>query len=43
LKNVARGFVEYLPDSARVVESEITVDGDWVSERVITKMPIELD
>ena len=43
LKNVARGFVENLPDSARIVESEITVDGDWVSERVITKMPIELD
>jgi cytochrome P450 len=43
LKKVARGFVENLPDSEKIVESEITVDGDWVSERVITKMPIELD
>jgi cytochrome P450 len=42
LKNMARGFVAHLPDTARVVESEIEVDGDWVSERVITRMPIEL-
>ena len=42
LKNVARGFVENLPESARIDESEIVVDGDWVSERVITRMPIEL-
>lgn len=42
LKNMARGFVEHLPDTAKVVESDIRVDGDWVSERVITDMPIEL-
>ena len=42
LKNMARGFVEHLPDSARLIESDIKVDGDWVSERVITHMPIEL-
>jgi len=43
LKNMALGFVENLPDSASVVESELEVDGDWVAERVITKMPIQLD
>lgn len=42
LKNMARGFVEHLPDSARITDAEITVDGDWVSERVITSMPIDL-
>lgn len=43
LKNMARGFVDHLPDSARIEDSEIEVDGDWVSERVITRMPIQLD
>lgn len=43
MRALAGGFIANLPDSARVVESEIEVDGDWVSERVITKMPIELD
>ena len=42
LKHMARGFVEHLPETARVRESEIRVDGDWVSERVITHMPIDL-
>ena len=42
LKNVARGFVDHLPDSAKVIEEAIEVDGDWVSERVITRMPIAL-
>ncbi len=42
LKQMARGFVDHLPDTARVRESEIRVDGDWVSERVITHMPIDL-
>ena len=42
LKEMAAGFVEYLPERARVVEDEIEVDGDWVAERIITKMPIVL-
>jgi hypothetical protein len=43
MKNMAAGFLEYLPDRARVVEDEIEVDGHWVAERIITKMPIALD
>ena len=42
LRHMARGFVDNLPDSARIVDEEIEVDGDWVSERIITRMPIEL-
>lgn len=42
LKNVARGLVESLPDTVRLVESGIEVDGHWVAWRVITRMPIEL-
>ena len=42
LRNMARGFVDHLPDSAYIDDSKIEVDGDWVSERVITRMPIEL-
>lgn len=43
LKNMTAGFVEHLPDGARVVEEEVEADGDWVAERIITKMPIALD
>ena len=42
LRHMAKGFVENLPDSVRVVDEEIEVDGGWVSERIITRMPIEL-
>ncbi len=42
LKNMTAGFAEHLPDSARVVEDEVEADGDWVAERIITKMPIVL-
>ena len=42
LRNMAKGFVAYLPEGARCVEDGIEVDGDWVSERVITRLPIEL-
>ena len=43
LRHMTRGFLDNLPDTARIVDDEIEVDGDWVSERIITCMPIELD
>ena len=43
LKNMTAGFVEHLPEHARVVEDEVEADGDWVAERIITKMPIVLE
>ncbi len=43
LKNMTAGFVEHLPDRAHVVEDEVEADGDWVAERIITKMPIVLE
>ena len=42
LERMVEGFVEHLPEGARVVEDEIEVDGDWVAERIITRMPLEL-
>ena len=35
-------LVRYLPENARVVEERMEVDGSWLSERVITRMPIDL-
>jgi cytochrome P450 len=43
LQQMTRGFVEHLPDRARVVEDEVEVDGNWVAERIITKMPLFLE
>jgi cytochrome P450 len=34
------GLLRYLPCDARVVQDEVTLDGGWVTERVITKLPI---
>ncbi len=42
LKNMTAGFVEHLPDRARVLEDEVEADGSWVAERIITKMPLML-
>jgi hypothetical protein len=42
MKKITAGFVQHLPEHASVVEDEIEVDGDWVAERIITKMPIVL-
>jgi cytochrome P450 len=33
-------MLEYLPASAELVTDDIQVDGSWVTERVITRMPI---
>ncbi len=42
LKHMTAGFVEHLPDRARVLEDEVEADGSWVAERIITKMPLML-
>ena len=42
LKHMTAGFVEHLPGSATVIDTEVEVDGGWVAERIITKMPIQL-
>lgn len=42
LNKMVAGFVEYLPDSASVLEDQLEVDGSWTAERIITRMPIRL-
>jgi hypothetical protein len=42
LRHLAKGFLRYLPDSVSVNDSEIELDGSWVAERIITKMPIRM-
>lgn len=42
MKQMLSGFLRYLPESAHVVENDIVMDGSWVAERIITKMPIVL-
>jgi hypothetical protein len=37
---VLPGILANLSDSARIIEDEIEVDGNWVAERVITRLPI---
>lgn len=42
LRHLAKGFLRYLPDSVSVNDSEIELDGSWVAERIITRMPIRM-
>ena len=37
---VLPAVLKYLPENAQILDDEIEVDGNWVSERVITKLPI---
>ena len=37
------GFVEHLPDGVYVEEDRVEADGAWVTERIITRLPIEWD
>ena len=39
---VLPGILAQLPSTARIDEDLIEVDGDWVAERVITRLPIEV-
>jgi hypothetical protein len=42
LGNIVEGFTRHLPECARVVEEELEVDGSWMAERIITRLPLEL-
>jgi hypothetical protein len=37
---VLPGVLANLPEDARILEDKIEVDGNWVAERVITRLPI---
>ncbi len=37
---VLPGILQQLPERACILDDEIEVDGDWVAERVITRLPI---
>jgi cytochrome P450 len=43
VKQMAAGFVEHLPEDVYVEEDRVEADGSWVTERIITKLPIEWD
>ena len=40
MKYLLAGLLENMPDAIEVVEDEIEVDGSWLAERIITRMPI---
>jgi cytochrome P450 len=42
LRHMARGFLRYLPDDATINDADIEMDGAWITERIIQRMPIEL-
>jgi hypothetical protein len=42
LRHMAKGFIRYLPDNATINDADIELDGTWVAERIITRMPIVL-
>ena len=40
MKYLLAGLLENMPDAIAVVEDEVAVDGSWLAERIITRMPI---
>jgi cytochrome P450 len=40
LSKIIAGFVRYLPDNTYIDDKEIEVDGTWMAERILTRMPI---
>lgn len=42
LRHMAKGFIRYLPESARINDADMEMDGTWITERIIRKMPIDL-
>ncbi len=42
LRHMARGFLRYLPENASINDADIEMDGSWIAERIIKRMPIEL-
>jgi cytochrome P450 len=42
LRYMLSDLLKYMPANIEVIESEIEVDGSWLAERIITKMPIKI-
>ena len=42
LKYMLSDLLKYMPPNIEVIESEIEVDGSWLAERIITRMPIRI-
>ena len=42
LRNMVAGFLRHLPDAAKIIDAEMEIDGSWMAERIITRMPIHL-
>lgn len=42
LGNMIDGFIRYLNMDAKVIEDRLEIDGSWMAERILTKMPIQL-
>jgi len=43
LANIIDGFVRHLPPTASISDDDIVVDGSWMAERIIARMPIRLE
>lgn len=41
MRHLLTGYVRYLPASSRVHDDQIEVDGSWISERIITRLPVD--
>jgi hypothetical protein len=41
-KRFHRSYEHEVSTRDRVIDTEVEVDGGWVAERIITKMPIQL-
>ena len=42
LGNMIDGFIRHLPATATIIDGEMEVDGSWMAERMISRMPIHL-
>lgn len=42
LKYMLTDLLKYMPTDIEVIEPEIEVDGSWLSERIITRMPLRI-
>jgi cytochrome P450 len=40
LKHMLKDLLKYMPQNIAVIEPEIEVDGSWLAERIVTKMPL---
>ncbi len=42
MRHMLDGFARHLPANARIDDADIGMDGAWVAERIITRLPVEL-